>query len=516
MNNTPPKLRLIFLPFLTIAICVIPGYTFLNWLIFIKFHIISLNEEFVNLWIPLLLSFIPGLIWMRSRIKLLRLRTRKSDLPFVYLMVACFAIGISTAVAQSWLQTASGKLTALRDINDIEKQPASKYYTLKNVYIDKARTSAKAILSTSGRRDEYLNMTLFFVSPIMSSAADTSRGSCVAWLGIKYHQQISNSLSEDVKKTMYRGFAEGSEANFEKRELASFAYLDRIGNSDDHRGFRSAIGESDRFSGSPDLVLVPIDGSFEARNGNKFAWIFGSFGIGAGIWLIMILIPGLDEDNVDRLQAGKNHKTADGKDFFFLFLPREGYFITPIIVDLNLLIFIAMVFGGLGFLSFDSADLVRWGADYKPAVAGGQWWRLVTNIFVHGGFIHVLANSFGLIFGGLFLEPRMGRGRYAAVYLATGVIASITSLWWHDATVSIGASGAIFGLYGALLALILTKAYPKDFARAFLPGILIFVCYNLLMGLRGSIDNAAHLGGLVSGFAIGLLLSQRLKAQAVA
>ena len=335
-------------------------------------------------------------------------------------------------------------------------------------------------------------------------------------MGVKYHKQISNNGSKDEKKTKYKVFAEAAEANFENRDLAQFAYLDRIGNNDDHRGYRSAIKENDRISGSPDLVLAPIDEPFEARNGNKFAWIFGSFAIGAGIWLIMILIPALDGDPVKTLRSGKASSTGEGNALLTLLLPKEGYFITPIIADLNLLIFIIMVCAGLGFLSFAPEDLIRWGADYKPSVLGGQWWRLVTNIFLHGGFLHVFANTFGLIFAGLFLEPRMGRGRFAAVYLTTGVIASLTSLWWHDATVSIGASGAIFGLYGALLALILTKAYPKDFGKAFLPAILIFVGYNLLMGLKGSTDNAAHLGGLVSGFAIGLLLSQRLKGEAVA
>lgn len=176
MNNIPQKLRLIYVPFLVMAIGVIAGYSFLNWLVFIKFHILSLNESVVNLWVPLLIAWIPGLLWMQRRIKLLRLKRQKGDLPFLYLLVACFAIGISTVVAQSYLQTASGKLTALPDINSIEKQPATKYYTLKWFYVDKVHSGAKAILSTSGKQDEYLNMDLYFVSPILASPADTSRG----------------------------------------------------------------------------------------------------------------------------------------------------------------------------------------------------------------------------------------------------------------------------------------------------------------------------------------------------
>ena len=300
MNSIPQKLRLIYLPFLVIAIAVIGGYTLLNWLLLIKFHVFSLKEDIVNLLIPLALPWIPCLLWMQRRIKLLRLKTRKGDLSFGYLVVAWAAISISAVTAQSWLQTASGKLTALEDINGIKKTPPTKYYTLKQFYIDKAHSSAKAILSTSGRGNQYLNMDLYFTSPILPTAADTSRGTCSAWLGVKYHQQISNRLSEDEKDASYRAFDERSAANFQQRDLATFVYLDRIGNNDDHRRFRSAIGRNKQVSGSPDLVLVPRHGSFEARNGNKFTWIFGSFAIGAGIWLIMILVPRLDEDQVER------------------------------------------------------------------------------------------------------------------------------------------------------------------------------------------------------------------------
>ena len=173
-----------------------------------------------------------------------------------------------------------------------------------------------------------------------------------------------------------------------------------------------------------------------------------------------------------------------------------------------------MVIAGLGFISFKASDLLRWGANYKPSTTNGEWWRLLTNTFLHGGLMHLLANMYGLLFVGIFLEPRLGKIKYAIVYLTTGIIASAASLWWHDATVSVGASGAIFGLYGLFLALLLTKVYPKDFSKAFLISTLVFVGYNLLMGLTGGIDNAAHLGGLLSGFIIGLLLYPQLRQDA--
>ena len=109
----------------------------------------------------------------------------------------------------------------------------------------------------------------------------------------------------------------------------------------------------------------------------------------------------------------------------------------------------------------------------------------------------------------------MGRVRFALIYLVTGIVASGASIWWHPATVSIGASGAIFGLDGLLLALLLLKAFSKELGKPLLISTAVFVGYNLLMGLTGGVDNAAHIGGLISGFLIGCLLAPGLRRRSM-
>jgi rhomboid protease GluP len=133
---------------------------------------------------------------------------------------------------------------------------------------------------------------------------------------------------------------------------------------------------------------------------------------------------------------------------------------------------------------------------------------LLTAIFVHAGLMHLLLNMYGLLFVGLFLEPVLGGWRFAIYYLATGLLASITSLKVHPDLVGVGASGAIFGMYGVFLACLLTGVFPPGMKKAFLLSTLIFVGANLVMGLSGNIDNAAHIGGLVAGFLIGFFFSR--------
>ena len=197
-----------------------------------------------------------------------------------------------------------------------------------------------------------------------------------------------------------------------------------------------------------------------------------------------------------------------------LFVPREGFFITPLIIDANIAVFILMVISGAGFFEPSSESLIAWGANYTPLTLGGQWWRLITNTFVHIGILHLLFNMYAFMFIGMLLEPILGKTKFAVAYLLTGILASLTSLWWHDITISAGASGAIFGMYGVFLAMLTTNFIEKNQRKPLLTSIGIFVVYNLAYGAKGNIDNAAHVGGLVSGIVIGYLYYFALRKQA--
>lgn len=202
-------------------------------------------------------------------------------------------------------------------------------------------------------------------------------------------------------------------------------------------------------------------------------------------------------------EEGAQAKSQNFKSLLSIFVPAPGFFITPILINLNILVFIAMIAAGVHVLTPDGESLLRWGANFKPATLEGQWWRLLTNCFIHIGILHLLLNMYALVYIGGLLEPYLGRARFLAAYLLAGIAASVTSLWWHDLTISAGASGAIFGMYGVFLAMLTSDLIEREARKSLLTSISIFVGYNLLYGLKGGIDNAAHIGGLVGGFIIG-------------
>ncbi|WP_316820278.1 rhomboid family intramembrane serine protease [Pedobacter gandavensis] len=211
-----------------------------------------------------------------------------------------------------------------------------------------------------------------------------------------------------------------------------------------------------------------------------------------------------DED--DELTQAPATAAQNFKSFLSIFVPEKGYIVTPVLLNLNLLVFILMVLTGVSAFDPDGESLIRWGANFKPITTAGEPWRLLTNCFLHIGIFHLLMNMYGLVFIGAILEPYLGKTRFAAAYFLTGIGASAASLWWHDMTISAGASGAIFGMYGVFLALLTTDFIHKDMRKSLLTSISVFVGYNLLNGIKGGIDNAAHIGGLLTGLIMGYAL----------
>jgi membrane associated rhomboid family serine protease len=191
-------------------------------------------------------------------------------------------------------------------------------------------------------------------------------------------------------------------------------------------------------------------------------------------------------------------------------------FVTPALVALNVAVFVLMVAKGVSPVSPTTGDLFAWGADYGPAVVvGGEWWRLLTSAFVHIGVIHLALNMYVLWGVGHLAERVYGNGAYLFLYLVAAVGGSLISTAWSPLAVSAGASGAVFGVYGAILAFTAFSrgGLPESVTAGLQKGALSFIAYNVLFGLSvPGISNSAHLGGLGAGFLAGLLLRRDLTA----
>jgi membrane associated rhomboid family serine protease len=188
-------------------------------------------------------------------------------------------------------------------------------------------------------------------------------------------------------------------------------------------------------------------------------------------------------------------------------------YVTWVLLGVNVLVFVLMAASGVSPMEPDSPDLLRWGADFAPLTTNGEWWRMLTSTFVHIGVIHIALNMWVLAAAGPLVERMVGNVGFAVLYLVAGLTGSLASLLWNPHHVSAGASGAIFGIYGAMLGLLLRGrgSIPAEALAQLRNSGLGFLFYNLLYGMMHSrIDNAAHIGGLVGGFLCGLVLGQPL------
>jgi rhomboid protease GluP len=168
-----------------------------------------------------------------------------------------------------------------------------------------------------------------------------------------------------------------------------------------------------------------------------------------------------------------------------------------------------MVLRGVSFFDPTPADAVAFGADFGPLTLNGQWWRLVSSMFVHFGIIHISLNMWCLWNLGRAAERLLGRFSYLLAYFASGIFGSIASVYWHPLGAGAGASGAIFGLAGVLVSFVYLKKTPSHLQidRRMLSSLGTFIFYNLIYGAAiPGISNAAHLGGLLMGLAVGAVL----------
>ena len=209
--------------------------------------------------------------------------------------------------------------------------------------------------------------------------------------------------------------------------------------------------------------------------------------------------------------------------------------VTPLLIALNVIVFLALSVNSETMLGAPLPVLLKWGADFGPlTVNDQQWWRLLSCCFLHLGILHLLFNMYALLLAGKLTERLFGNWLFLLIYLGCGLTSSLTSLWFNPMSVSVGASGAIFGVYGAMLGYFAREggALPKSVVAPVANSAIILIIWNLVYGFLNLVNNsanqiinstnagqshgtmidlAAHAGGLLAGLIFGLLGARPLE-----
>ena len=197
-----------------------------------------------------------------------------------------------------------------------------------------------------------------------------------------------------------------------------------------------------------------------------------------------------------------NAKTVEENKVFTKIFEPKKMIITPILIAICILVFIAMYIWGNG--SEDAVTLLLFGANFRGLVQAGEVWSLVTSMFLHIGLIHLVVNMYSLLIIGKQLESFLGKWKFLIVYLGSGILGSLLSVVVHS-SISAGASGAIFGLLGSLL--YFGYHYRLYLGTVLKTQVIPIIIINLLIGFMvPGIDNFAHIGGLVGGYLLTMIL----------
>lgn len=176
-----------------------------------------------------------------------------------------------------------------------------------------------------------------------------------------------------------------------------------------------------------------------------------------------------------------------------------------LMIGINVLVFgIMEILGSTEDIDF----MVRWGASSMPLILEGEWYRIITSMFLHFGFAHLVNNMLVLLFMGDMVEEVVGHAKYLLIYLGSGIAGNLLSLYLNyqtqETVVSAGASGAIYGVIGAVFVILFKnrKIVRENILRRLLFVVIVTIYYG---SQAAEIDNAAHLGGLIAGVFLAFL-----------
>ena len=188
---------------------------------------------------------------------------------------------------------------------------------------------------------------------------------------------------------------------------------------------------------------------------------------------------------------------------------KEKPLVTYGIIGINILMYLITAFLSNNILDSDINVLILLGAKVNELILGGEYYRLITCMFLHGGLLHIALNMYALYSIGPLIEKKYGKLKYIGIYFVSGILSSIFS-YVLSTSVSIGASGAIFGLFGATL--IYAMKNRDKVGKDFLRSIASVIVANLILGFSiANIDNFGHVGGLVGGSLLTFFMKAKLK-----
>ena len=511
MSPFARKFLFLSLPLFLVAVLVNAAYTGGRWYLERDALAVPFTRELLDIWFPVAISLFAvwGLLW--KRIKRLQFNGHETNKRVGLAAIAFVAIAGPMLLSQGPMEA-----SFVRQLDTIETEELlenrSRYLKFEAALSDPTKSGWSSDVSPPERSSRKIRVEMYCVSPLLLTHQSGDNVSKV-WIGKRFRGALDSTLPSEEIDREYRTFLDASWNKFMTLSMNRILAWRRVVYQEEREFYLDAVGMATRTIPSKDMIILEglMKGEapeFEPSDVKASAFAL----LGALLAFTFCLVPtGVRIGYRSESEPAKVRSDANPSLIRF-FIPKKDNVVQAILLNSMILIFLLMVIDGVSLTRPTVPDLMEWGANRRPETTGGQWWRLLTSVFLHGGILHLALNCYGFLFGSSYVQWVYGQRKYATIFFVSGICASLASILWYENSASVGASGAIFGLFGAHTAMLMQKLLPDHVRKPMLSNMAFYLGINLVWGMQGGIDNAAHGGGYLSGFLLGwfyLLVSKR-------
>lgn len=503
MNSYFFKIKRIVLPGLGVLLATAAGYGLLVWVLVFGLPAVPVKKEVLQAYLPLLFGSLFFLFALSKRFRIIY------ENPFVQMswrgwlqMLTWLAVLVVMILSYNYVHKRFAVLADVADVGQIDSRSATGYYRIADWSVQSGWMGNYAESRTIPKRSgSDVRFTVYVVFPFAESGN--------VWYAINYSKKVDRGSDQRLQQE-YAAFLKECDRQIARHDFARYPVFEKVPASDERDGFMRAI---ERVSGNVPaeardvVILRPLPEGYPGQSGASLRWLFFTLGIWLAAMLLLLYFAPLNHRLLNADLTPRKAAESDDDDFLgaarSVLIPGKRNWPVTLIVDAILIYFVVMLIGGVNPFSPSSQELFEWGALRSASLRNGEWWRVVTSMFMHAHVVHLVSNLVALGVAAFFGVCLFKSWKTAVIFFISGVCAGTAAAWFFEG-IYVGASGAIMGLQGAILAVYI--CYRKSLnERVGLWWVAGTSALTLLIGIQAGISNTAHIVGLLTGAMLGLL-----------
>jgi len=447
--------------------------------------VIKMDEDLLIYWIPFILTVLVVRIALYPELKLLMYNGKK--FAYLYFVLTILFISVPFIILQSYISTSNDTYIAnISDSIQLKENISHKFFRFKNMTVITNNYKEHLNVRFTGRFGNVLNISIYFMFPILLNGEKLVG----CWYGVALHDShqlvLKNKSNEYIKQTYFKFKEKIREFNF-----YNYNYLEKIGYSKTRNNFIKALNNNNLEN---TVIFVPRMESLYERNNKKRTALLVILIQGTFLYFFLLLISKYEYKN--RLKKHDDYFLKI-KEYIVIikYLPFVNSFTIRIVISLILLFFIQSIKFG-SFFDFNIEQLYKWGGLSYASIVNYEYWRLISYMFIHANLMHLIQNIIILTFFGLLLENFISNINLLFIYSVSGILSGLFTVLHNKNVFLMGASGAIFGVVGALAYISFLRQDAKFIKNILIPFFIINFSLSLF---TPSISFYTHILGFLIG-----------------